>query len=341
MVSYKRTTDKTGVQIYPANASTYQQLMQLQQPFVPVSCEYPNNSSSPATLSSATIAISNNINNNNNNNNNNHVSTLTPTAATPTPTPSTSTTIVHSANFENNEAVNALKPQFSLNNVYSTASVINTASDSPYYTLTNGNCADFNTNTVPSTSSVPISSPNHYAEAAALAKEVAQTNYMKALAATAIANNNKMLAQPALQAARAVKLNNQIATPPCSLNAYLAAINNNLLLQRPALTQPQSVRFNPYMPLYRSYMPLPTAATSYLNSAANSATTAQTNLNYFAIAAAANQQRPTQQLPLSFFNPTTATLMPSSALPNNNNNNNNNAINPNHNISPSKKLKTS
>lgn len=38
VVSYKRTADKAGgVQIYPANASTYQQLMQLQQPFVPVS----------------------------------------------------------------------------------------------------------------------------------------------------------------------------------------------------------------------------------------------------------------------------------------------------------------
>lgn len=42
MVPYKRpATDKSGIQMYQPGATTYQQLMQLQQPFVPVSCEYP------------------------------------------------------------------------------------------------------------------------------------------------------------------------------------------------------------------------------------------------------------------------------------------------------------
>lgn len=42
MVPYKRAaTDKSGVPYYQHGATTYQQLMQLQQPFVPVSCEYP------------------------------------------------------------------------------------------------------------------------------------------------------------------------------------------------------------------------------------------------------------------------------------------------------------
>lgn len=41
MVPYKRpAADKSGVPVYQPNATTYQQLMQLQQPFVPVSCEY-------------------------------------------------------------------------------------------------------------------------------------------------------------------------------------------------------------------------------------------------------------------------------------------------------------
>lgn len=40
MVPYKRpAADKSGVPVYQPGA-TYQQLMQLQQPFVPVSCEY-------------------------------------------------------------------------------------------------------------------------------------------------------------------------------------------------------------------------------------------------------------------------------------------------------------
>ncbi|XP_049822191.1 muscleblind-like protein 1 isoform X8 [Aethina tumida] len=46
MMPYKRpAADKSGVPVYQPNATTYQQLMQLQQPFVPVSCEY---SGSPA-----------------------------------------------------------------------------------------------------------------------------------------------------------------------------------------------------------------------------------------------------------------------------------------------------
>jgi muscleblind protein len=38
MMPYKRpAADKSGVPVYQPNATTYQQLMQLQQPFVPVS----------------------------------------------------------------------------------------------------------------------------------------------------------------------------------------------------------------------------------------------------------------------------------------------------------------
>lgn len=58
MMPYKRpAADKSGVPVYQPNATTYQQLMQLQQPFVPVSCEY---SVSPAPVpanSSATPPV--------------------------------------------------------------------------------------------------------------------------------------------------------------------------------------------------------------------------------------------------------------------------------------------
>lgn len=53
MVPYKRpAADKSGVPVYQPNATTYQQLMQLQQPFVPVSCEY-SASPMPAPAASA------------------------------------------------------------------------------------------------------------------------------------------------------------------------------------------------------------------------------------------------------------------------------------------------
>ncbi|XP_044751305.1 nuclear envelope pore membrane protein POM 121-like isoform X2 [Coccinella septempunctata] len=56
MMPYKRpATDKSGVPVYQPNATTYQQLMQLQQPFVPVSCEY---STSPAPAACASPAAS-------------------------------------------------------------------------------------------------------------------------------------------------------------------------------------------------------------------------------------------------------------------------------------------
>lgn len=40
MVPYKRTAaEKSGIPIYQPSATNYQQLMHMQQPFVPISCE--------------------------------------------------------------------------------------------------------------------------------------------------------------------------------------------------------------------------------------------------------------------------------------------------------------
>jgi muscleblind protein len=65
MVPYKRPAgDKSGVPVYqPTGATTYQQLMQLQQPFVPVSCEYTGTSPLPAQNSNQSVvtAVQNSI----------------------------------------------------------------------------------------------------------------------------------------------------------------------------------------------------------------------------------------------------------------------------------------
>ncbi|XP_055313275.1 probable serine/threonine-protein kinase tsuA isoform X5 [Sitodiplosis mosellana] len=93
-VPFKRpAADKSGIPVYQPG-TTYQQLMQLQQPFVPVSCEYPSPSptatttsnpqsstANPITTNDNNNTVSNNIdnlmtnneNNNNNNNNNNSI----------------------------------------------------------------------------------------------------------------------------------------------------------------------------------------------------------------------------------------------------------------------------
>lgn len=86
MMPFKRpAADKSGIPVYPpgATATTYQQLMQLQHPFVPVSCEYQTatsisttQASQPQYLPSTTTnnAVVNPIIANNNNLNNNIMS---------------------------------------------------------------------------------------------------------------------------------------------------------------------------------------------------------------------------------------------------------------------------
>ncbi|XP_031779026.1 neurogenic protein mastermind isoform X5 [Nasonia vitripennis] len=59
MVPYKRPAgDKSGVPVYqPTGATTYQQLMQLQQPFVPVSCEYTGTPPLPGSQNSSQSVV--------------------------------------------------------------------------------------------------------------------------------------------------------------------------------------------------------------------------------------------------------------------------------------------
>lgn len=66
MVPYKRpAADKSGVPVYqPTGATTYQQLMQLQQPFVPVSCEYTGTSPLPTQTSNQSVVQPPNVQSN-------------------------------------------------------------------------------------------------------------------------------------------------------------------------------------------------------------------------------------------------------------------------------------
>ncbi|XP_050465241.1 uncharacterized protein LOC126858754 isoform X3 [Cataglyphis hispanica] len=66
MVPYKRpAADKSGVPVYqPTGATTYQQLMQLQQPFVPVSCEYTGTPPLPTQTSNQSVVQPSNVQSN-------------------------------------------------------------------------------------------------------------------------------------------------------------------------------------------------------------------------------------------------------------------------------------
>ncbi|XP_055921285.1 uncharacterized protein LOC129952611 isoform X3 [Eupeodes corollae] len=80
MVPFKRPAgEKSGIPVYQPGATTYQQLMQLQQPFVPVSCEYQSQNPSattaipqPQTSTTANPIIANNNTNNHSMINNNN-----------------------------------------------------------------------------------------------------------------------------------------------------------------------------------------------------------------------------------------------------------------------------
>lgn len=218
---FKRSAgDKSGIPVYQPGATTYQQLMQLQQPFVPVSCEYPSPSPSASSTTnpqSSTAnpnsnnninAIVNNSNNSNTNNSNiNAVVTSSPqhtynnhlasseqtdkseqnTSSTPTPELSATATSVISPPLITIPTNHQQQlPQSSIPNTNPYAVV-------PYGTAT------YSTPTVPysaysnaSIYSHPLtassSTQSLYADPATIAKEVAQKNYANALKMAAASN---------------------------------------------------------------------------------------------------------------------------------------------------------
>lgn len=86
MVPYKRAAvDKSGMPVYQPG-TTYQQLMQLQQPFVPVSCEYP--APAPPTATSPRPPVQPSV-----------TSPSTPPAPSPSPDPATVAKEVAQSNY--------------------------------------------------------------------------------------------------------------------------------------------------------------------------------------------------------------------------------------------------
>lgn len=159
MVPYKRpAADKSGVPVYQPNATTYQQLMQLQQPYVPVSCEY---------------------------------------SVSPTPTPATTTA---SPPATETQAI-PTTPQQQTQLPKDTAEVSQTSTTQAQ--------------TVP----LPSIPPPQIPDPAALAKEVAQQNYAKAVKLAAVSQSYANSLNPLNYTG--VSLNKQAMTmPPPSLARY-------------------------------------------------------------------------------------------------------------------------
>lgn len=205
MLPYKRpAADKSGIPVYQPGA-TYQQLMQLQQPFVPVSCEYPSPSPSATTTipQTSTANANNNIatvsNSNTSKNNiiNNSNSNLVLTTS-PIPTSSQVPLVTRLVTSIGNQIISSSSEHISVNNNISS----NNSEQLPE--LSSVVSAISSASVIPPTSSItlPITSPQiyhpaysqaHLYDPAALAKEVAQKNYATALK---LATSNSLAGKP-------------------------------------------------------------------------------------------------------------------------------------------------
>ncbi|XP_033225177.1 uncharacterized protein LOC117178064 isoform X3 [Belonocnema kinseyi] len=211
MVPYKRPAgDKSGVPVYqPTGATTYQQLMQLQQPFVPVSCEYTGTPPLPAQ-SSNHQSVQNTIQSQGaavNADTNGHGLLLDPNNPPPPPPAASSGDKQLAANHDTDNTQNspelnhATSPQMnhqlalpppsmspmtsmamtsmpnvvSMNPMVSMASMANMANMTSMANYTMANMA--NINVLSSLGMGPCLS----LDPAAIAKEVAQKNYAKAI----------------------------------------------------------------------------------------------------------------------------------------------------------------
>lgn len=306
MVPYKRpAADKSGVPVYQPNAATtYQQLMQLQQPFVPVSCEY---SVSPAP----------------------------PTSSTASPTVPEAAASAQTASVAALSAANYMQQtQPPPSQTQQTAQLVAVKETEQQQVAMSS--------AVTSTSMVTNSLPAQqqpltvFHDPAAIAKEVAQQNYAKAvkLAAmtatsmaqlnplnyTGVALNKQALSMPqpalrypsgALPFSFGAHLGGLAATNPYS--AAIAQQNFLNMTRGPAAT----LSLNPY-----SFMrPVTTPAYGGV------VTTAASPLFNGGLLA-------TAQYPTAAVAPSATTVAPASAVQNNNNNNN--VV-----VQPYKKLKTS
>ncbi|XP_051155495.1 uncharacterized protein LOC127278033 isoform X3 [Leptopilina boulardi] len=211
MVPYKRPAgDKSGVPVYqPTGATTYQQLMQLQQPFVPVSCEYTGTPPLPAQ-SSNHQSVQNTIQNQGaavNADTNGHGLLLDPNNPPPPPPAATSGDKNNSAanhdtdntqtsppelNHANSPQLNQLAlpappPMSPMTSMSGLTSVPNVVSMNHMVSVNNmANVTSMANYTMANMANINVlnslgMSPSLSLDPAALAKEVAQKNYAKAL----------------------------------------------------------------------------------------------------------------------------------------------------------------
>lgn len=216
-VPFKRpAAEKSGIPVYQPGATTYQQLMQLQQPFVPVSCEYPSPSPSASSTtnpqsSTANPISNNNINaivnnsNNSNTNNSNAVVTSSPqhsfnnhlasseqtdkpeqnTSSTPTPELSATATSVISPPLitlpTNHQQTPSSLPSTNPYAVVPYGTATYSTPSIPYSAYSNASIYSHPLTASSSTQSL-------YADPATIAKEVAQKNYANALKMAAASN---------------------------------------------------------------------------------------------------------------------------------------------------------
>lgn len=205
MLPYKRpAADKSGIPVYQPGA-TYQQLMQLQQPFVPVSCEYPSPSPSATTTipqtstanannNIATVSNSNTSKNNIINNSNSNLVVTTSPIPTSSQVPLTNRLVTSVGS----QIISSSSEHISVNNN------ISSINSEQLPELSSVVSAISSASVIPPTSSItlPITSPHvyhpaysqaHIYDPAALAKEVAQKNYATALK---LATSNSLAGKP-------------------------------------------------------------------------------------------------------------------------------------------------
>lgn len=221
-VPFKRpAAEKSGIPVYQPGATTYQQLMQLQQPFVPVSCEYPSPSPSASSTTNPQSSTANPISNNNinaivnnsnnsntNNSNSNAVVTSSPqhtynnhlasseqtdkseqnTSSTPTPELSATATSVISpplltipTNHQQQQPTQSSIPNTNPYAVVPYGTATYSTPTVPYSAYSNASIYSHPLTASSSTQSL-------YADPATIAKEVAQKNYANALKMAAASN---------------------------------------------------------------------------------------------------------------------------------------------------------
>lgn len=308
MVPYKRpAADKSGVPVYQPNAATtYQQLMQLQQPFVPVSCEYPvspapppSSAASPTVPEAAASAQTASVA---------ALSAANYMQQTQPPPPQTQQTAQL-------VAVKETEQQMAMSSAVTSTSMV--------------------TNSLPAQQQQQPLTVFH--DPAAIAKEVAQQNYAKAVKLAAMTATSMAQLNPLNYTG--VSLNKQALSMPqpalrypsgalplsfgahlgglAATNPYSAAIAQQNFLNNMARGPTATLSLNPY-----SFMrPVTTPAYGGVM------TTAASPLFNGGLLA-------TAQYPTAAVAPSATTVAPATAVQNNNNNNN--VV-----VQPYKKLKTS